>query len=190
MATLRPDRSDSHLSPEEEARIAEEARAYFDGVTPKRHTKPQRSEYSTQYADTLGPSEGGHIQSSTGSTTWRPTRSFLFCRLSLLKNCQPILDLVFIFSEQKLICQGTEPAEEYAETEYYKDLNCVGKQHHTTGTGFIRVEQPHANPLNLAAGDGAAGHHESCRGNPATNDWIPSADLVIPTSHKPGRSDI
>lgn len=61
MATLRPDRSDSHLSPEEEARIAEEARVYFDGVTPKRHTKPQRSEYSAQYADALGSSEGGHI---------------------------------------------------------------------------------------------------------------------------------
>ncbi|CAA7406400.1 unnamed protein product [Spirodela intermedia] len=165
MATLRPDRSDSHLSPEEEARITEEARAYFDGVTPKRHTKPQRSEYSTQYADTLGPSEGGHIP-----------------ELNRLHDLEA--------DPEKLICQGTEPAEEYAETEYYKDLNCVGKQHHTTGTGFIRVEQPHANPLNLAADDGAAGHHESCRGNPATNDWIPSADLVIPTSHKPGRSDI
>ena len=47
----RPDRSDNHLSPEEEAAIEAEARQYFDGVVPKRHTKPQRSEYSSQYVD-------------------------------------------------------------------------------------------------------------------------------------------
>lgn len=53
-----------------------------------------------------------------------------------------------------------------------------------TGTGFIRVEQPHDSPLNLPADDGAAAHHESCRGNPATNDWIPSADLVSQSKPK------
>ena len=60
MAT-RPDRSDFHLSAEEEERIAAETRAFFDGVVPKRHTKPQRSEYSTKYADAFPPSEGDHI---------------------------------------------------------------------------------------------------------------------------------
>uniref|UniRef100_A0A2P2LY96 Uncharacterized protein n=1 Tax=Rhizophora mucronata TaxID=61149 RepID=A0A2P2LY96_RHIMU len=50
---MRPDRSDIHLSREEEAKIEEETREYFEEIAPKRHTKPQRSEYSTQYEDTL-----------------------------------------------------------------------------------------------------------------------------------------
>lgn len=49
----RPNRSDIHLSKEEEVKIEEETRDYFDGLAPKRHTKPQRSEYSSAYTDTL-----------------------------------------------------------------------------------------------------------------------------------------
>ena len=49
----RPNRSDAHLSREEEAKIESETREYFDGVTPKRHSKPQRSEYASQYVDVL-----------------------------------------------------------------------------------------------------------------------------------------
>lgn len=47
----RPNRSDIHLSAEEEASIEAQTREYFDGAAPKRHTKPQRSEYSTKYVD-------------------------------------------------------------------------------------------------------------------------------------------
>ena len=47
----RPNRSDVHLSVEEEAKLEAKAREYFDEAAPKRHTKPQRSEYSTQYVD-------------------------------------------------------------------------------------------------------------------------------------------
>ena len=36
---------------EEEAKIEEETREYFDGLAPKRHTKPQRSEHSSKYVD-------------------------------------------------------------------------------------------------------------------------------------------
>lgn len=49
----RPSRSDAHLSKEEEAKIEGETRDYFDELAPRRHTKPQRSEYSTQYVDGL-----------------------------------------------------------------------------------------------------------------------------------------
>lgn len=53
----RPNRSDIHLSNEEEAEIESKTREFFDGVTPKRHTKPQRSEYtSSQYVDALSNS--------------------------------------------------------------------------------------------------------------------------------------
>ncbi|XP_078436430.1 maternal effect embryo arrest 59 isoform X3 [Wolffia australiana] len=131
MAT-RPDRSDSHLSAEEEARVVEETQAYFEGVAPKRHTKPQRSEFSAQYADALESSEGGHAP----------------------------------------------------EIDRLHDLEADPE----TGAGFIRIEEPRVSPLKLGAEDGD--HHESCRSNPATNDWIPSAELVVPTSNKPGRSDL
>lgn len=46
-----PSRSDTHLSKEEEEKIEEETKEYFHGLAPKRHTKPQRSEYSTNYID-------------------------------------------------------------------------------------------------------------------------------------------
>jgi hypothetical protein len=36
---------------------------------------------------------------------------------------------------QKLVYEGGDMSEEFVETEYYKDLGCVGKQHHTV-TGF------------------------------------------------------
>lgn len=32
---------------------------------------------------------------------------------------------------QKLVHKGNQVAEEFVETEYYKDLGCVDKQHHT-----------------------------------------------------------
>jgi hypothetical protein len=49
----RPNRSDIHLSAEEEAKLEAKAREYFDETAPKRHTKPQRSEYSSRYVDDL-----------------------------------------------------------------------------------------------------------------------------------------
>lgn len=51
MENTRPNRSDIHLSAEEEATIEAKTREYFDGVAPQRHTKPQRSDYSAQYVD-------------------------------------------------------------------------------------------------------------------------------------------
>lgn len=47
----RPNRSDIHLSREEEAKMEEETREHFENLAPKRHTKPQRSDYSSQYVD-------------------------------------------------------------------------------------------------------------------------------------------
>lgn len=60
----RPNRSDVHLSKEEEAKIEETTRDYFDGIAPKRHSKPQRSEYSAIYKDVFFSSNnnnGGQI---------------------------------------------------------------------------------------------------------------------------------
>ncbi|XP_008812878.2 uncharacterized protein LOC103723674 [Phoenix dactylifera] len=91
---------------------------------------------------------------------------------------------------QKLVsAESHEAAEEYVETEYYKDLDCIDKQHHTTGTGFIGMEKSTGSSFELTPESDAPGCHPSCKGNPATNEWIPSVDMGVPASHKPNGSD-
>ncbi|KAK8952407.1 hypothetical protein KSP39_PZI004120 [Platanthera zijinensis] len=103
---VRPDRSDAHLPPEEEARREEEARDYFGGIAPKRHTKPSRSDYSTFYSDDLPPSDCDSIP-----------------ELDKLRHLED--------NQEKLVCEASDVKEEYVETEYYTDLNYVDMQHHT-----------------------------------------------------------
>ncbi|KAG9453867.1 hypothetical protein H6P81_006771 [Aristolochia fimbriata] len=159
----RPSRSDVHLSMEEETKRADETREYFDGIAPKRHTKPMRSEYSNLYEDSLRSSD----------------------EIPELTKFQELEG-----HSEKVIGKGSEPVEEYVETEYYKDLNCVGKQHHTTGTGFIKMENSSGKQFHLDPDtDIPNNHQEPCRGNPATNEWIPAAETVIAASGKPNRSD-
>ncbi|XP_051120391.1 uncharacterized protein LOC127244103 isoform X2 [Andrographis paniculata] len=167
MEQTRPNRSDVHLDAEESAKLEAAARHYFDEAAPKRHTKPQRSEYSSAYTDALSAHDSAaipeHIQ---------------FQRLEKDDN-------------QKLVYGASQVPEEFTETEYYQDLNGVDKQHHTTGTGFIKVDNSTGgNGFNLAP-DVAAESHPPSKGNPATNDWIPAnaaADKVDVESGKPSRS--
>ena len=35
---------------------------------------------------------------------------------------------------QKLVYSGSEVPEEFVETEYYQDLSCIDKQHHTVSS--------------------------------------------------------
>ncbi|KAK6935766.1 hypothetical protein RJ641_032796 [Dillenia turbinata] len=146
---MRPDRSDTHMSREEEAKTERETRDYFDTLAPKRHTKPQRSEYSSQYHDAL----------SNPNTQVIPE----YTEFQRLEN-----------DTQKLVYNASEVTEEFVETEYYKDLDCVDKQHHTTGTGFIKMDNTKGNNFSLEPDSGTE-CHASCKGNPATNDWIPAA---------------
>ncbi|KAF3795541.1 hypothetical protein EJ110_NYTH00111 [Nymphaea thermarum] len=166
MEVSRPNRSDAHLSREEETKVEEETRAYFDGQAPVRHSKPQRSDYSSQYKDAFDYSH------SAGDVP---------------PEFQKFHDLEHR-DTQKLTYSGNEAPEEYVETEYYKDLNCVDKQHHTTGTGFIKVDK-NGGTFNLMPDVHESDHHDSCKGNPATNEWIPSMEPVFPVSHKPKRSE-
>ncbi|XP_002520440.2 uncharacterized protein LOC8279780 [Ricinus communis] len=160
----RPNRSDIHMTMEEEVRIEAETRDHFDGLAPKRHTKPQRSEYSSQYAD---------------ANPLHPTFTPEFLEFQRLQT-----------DPQKLRHNGKgEAGQEFAETEYYEDLNCIDKQHHTTGTGFIKMENANGKGFTLAP-DSVTCCHASCKGNPATNDWIPAAaDTATFASDKPKRSD-
>ncbi|KAJ1297819.1 hypothetical protein BS78_01G406500 [Paspalum vaginatum] len=163
----RPNRSDAHLSPEDAATREAEVRGYFDDAAPKRHSKPSRSEHSAVYTDALVPDAGG--------------------------NSHPELDRfqeLEVHTERLvLVYEGGKAGEEFVETEYYKDLGDVGKQHHTTGTGFIKMDKAQGASFKLAEDPDATERHASCKGNPATNEWIPSADTVYPASDKPNRSD-
>ena len=162
----RPNRSDIHLPREEAARIEEETKEYFDQLAPQRHTKPQRSEYSSQYVDALAENHDNN-------------------------NCNTEYDEFQRLQShpEKLVYNESQVTEEFTETEYYKDLNCIDKQHHTTGTGFIKTENENGKCFSLAL-NSTDGCHDSCKGNPATNDWIPSADnMETFSSDKPKRSD-
>lgn len=148
----RPNRSDIHLSKEEEERKQEETRDYFDELAPKRHSKPQRSEHSSNYVDAN-------------------TTSDVIPELAVFQRLEN--------DPQKLdYSNGSQATEEFVETDYYKDLNCVGKQHYKTGTGFIKMEDNGSiNGKNYSIEpDLDIIHHASYKGNPATNDWIPSGD--------------
>ncbi|CAN6471449.1 unnamed protein product [Victoria cruziana] len=162
----RPNRSDVHLPREEEMKIEEETRAFFDGQAPMRHSKPQRSDYSSQYKDNFDSSHAAG---------------------DVPHEFQKFQDLEHR-DTQKLNYSTDDAPEEYVETEYYKDLNCVGKQHHTTGTGFIKVDK-NGDTFSLKSDVYGSDHHASCKGNPATNEWVPSMEPVFPVSHKPKRSE-
>lgn len=155
----RPNRSDVHLTAEESAKLEAATRHYFDEAAPKRHTKPQRSEYSSAYIDALSAAsaqDGADIPE--------------YVQFQRLEKDD----------DQKLVYGGSKPAEEFTETEYYQDLNDIDKQHHTTGTGFIRVDSSNTRNGFRLAPDDSAESHASSKGNPATNDWIPAPadDLV------------
>ncbi|XP_030524267.1 uncharacterized protein LOC115736623 isoform X2 [Rhodamnia argentea] len=150
----RPNRSDVHLSKEEEAMVQEKTKEYFDGIAPKRHTKPQRSEYSSNYVDVL--STDGNIPE--------------FTEFQRLEN-----------DPQKLVYNGSEAKDDFIETEYYKDLDGIDKQHHKTGTGFITMENTEGEGFTLDP-ETSTIHHASCKGNPATNEWIPAASDIVDDS--------
>ncbi|OEL38318.1 hypothetical protein BAE44_0000665 [Dichanthelium oligosanthes] len=189
MAATRPGRSDPHLPPEAAARVEAEVRGYFDSVAPRRPAKPQRSD----------PSEDAGAEADAGDHD--------------LPELRKLRDLEA--KPQKLVLDGAgdvDGGEEYVETRYYDGLIGIDKQHHTvsfectcqpvsvcekknvykflaTGTGFIKVEKPNGSAFGMTSNSYSSASFVRCTSNPATNDWIPSAETVIPASNKPSRSD-
>nr|XP_010905365.1 uncharacterized protein LOC105032586 isoform X2 [Elaeis guineensis] len=122
----RPARSDAHMPPDEEVKREAEAREYFQGIVPKRHSKPSRSDYSSVYSDALQPSDQHSIPE--------------FDKFQDLEA-----------DPQKLFYDEThEAVEEYVETEYYKDLDCIDKQHHT---GVHKQVETSLNETKLKVGN-------------------------------------
>ncbi|CAD6333649.1 unnamed protein product [Miscanthus lutarioriparius] len=170
MATTRPARSDPHLPPEEAARVEADVRGYFDSVAPRRPAKPPRSDPSVDTcAEPAAVDAGDHD----------------------LPELRKLRDLEA--KPQKLVLDGgagdVDGEEEYVETRYYDGLIGIDKQHHTTGTGFIKVERPNGSVFSVTTNGYSSASLVRCTSNPATNDWIPSSDTVIPASNKPSRSD-
>ncbi|XP_020978601.1 uncharacterized protein LOC107642739 isoform X2 [Arachis ipaensis] len=153
----KPSRSDEVVDPDEQARIADQIRAQFEALAPKRPIKPNRSE-----PDQEDPTVDLHVTNSIPE---------LHKLHSLQSQSHDI-----VFKEG-----WADAQDEFVETEYYKKLASIDKQHHATGTGFIKVvtegayEIHHLLPQNhvIAAHETKpAGRGYKC--NPATNDWLPN----------------
>uniref|UniRef100_A0A0A9G8F7 Uncharacterized protein n=1 Tax=Arundo donax TaxID=35708 RepID=A0A0A9G8F7_ARUDO len=158
MATTRPARSDPHLPPEEAARVEAEVRGYFDSVAPRRPLKPPRSDPSEDAGvGFAGADDGGND----------------LPELRMLRDLEA--------KPQKLVLDGgvVDSGEEYVETRYYDDgLHSIDKQHHTTGTGFIKVDRPNGSSFTMSTNGYSSAGFVRCTSNPATNDWIPSSETV------------
>ncbi|OMP01897.1 hypothetical protein COLO4_11498 [Corchorus olitorius] len=146
----------------QQQQIANQVRAQFDVLAPKRPTKPNRSEPDL---------------ATTTTTTLPPPVHQNIPELDKLRSLQQSQSHVKISVEG----DGLEQ-DEFVETQYYKQMDSIAKEHHTTGTGFIRVvkEGGEGNGYDIQLENGqAAGNlvnRPIFRSNPATNDWIPNVD--------------
>ncbi|XP_052204248.1 uncharacterized protein LOC127809474 [Diospyros lotus] len=171
LTAVKPSRSDEVLDANEQALITEQVKAKFDSMAPKRPAKPCRSEPES-------PSPASYF---SGANLPPPE----FEKLRSLQS-----------QSQGIISGSNTAADEFVETQYYQQLDSIDKQHHTTGSGFIKV-------AGGGAGDGyglrvESGGHENgdrreavFRTNPATNDWVPAMedDQIGYVSGKPSRSE-
>jgi len=167
---MKPSRSDEVLDPHHQLLIADQIRSRFESLNPKRPTKPDRSDPDSSLPP--APEHDGAIPE--------------FDKLqSLRSQAQPAIPN----GGQNLI------EEEFVETSYYDELISIDKQHHTTGTGFIRAvreedddQNDYDLPKNLENG-GVKVVALGLRGNPAMNDWTPNfEDDQAYVSTKPIRS--
>jgi len=171
MSTMKPSRSDEISDPEQQIKNANQIRADFDSLAPKRPTKPTRSE----------PGFPGSFSASDKITDHPEADKFQ----SLQSQ-----------THGKVLGEGDSSAvqDEFLETEYYSNLTAIDKQHHTTGSGFINVvkeDNGEESEAVTAAAIGDGGEKAVYRSNPATNEWIPATeeDFDSESSSKPNRSE-
>ncbi|KAJ4834597.1 hypothetical protein Tsubulata_024469 [Turnera subulata] len=174
----KPSRSDEVLDENQQLQIASQIRAQFDSLAPKRPTKPNRSE----------PAETTIPNTSAVSDSDQNHIPELDKLRSLRSQSPPVL-----FSDK-----GTNvERDEFVETQYYKELDSVDKQHHMTGQGFIRMasENEHGYGIQSSSSGNGGGALQGTlfsgfRSNPATNDWTPCLEEnQVFLSSKPNRSE-
>ncbi|KAL0450210.1 UNVERIFIED_CONTAM: hypothetical protein Slati_1577400 [Sesamum latifolium] len=154
----KPSRSDDVLDEAQQLQIYNQVRAHLDSVAPKRPMKPNRSEPDSVSSSISTPDEDIHVP-----------------ELDKLRSLQ--------YQSQGMVSQSTAlEQEEFVETQYYKALDAIDKQHHTTGTGFIKAAADHKSgdgyDLQLDGRPENDGKYKEMvfKTNPATNDWIPKFD--------------
>ncbi|CAK8539674.1 unnamed protein product [Lathyrus sativus] len=172
LTATKPSRSDEVLDTEEQIRITNQIKAQFDALTPKRPIKPNRSE----------PEPQNTVSSTTLSSQNIPELEKL---QSLQSNSQ-------VFPSSHGVVDGQD---EFVETHYYKELLSIDKQHHATGSGFIKVvrEDESGYEIQLPVNHVVVGETQikGYKSNPATNDWVPNLDQHNQDfmSSKPNRSE-
>ncbi|KAJ9170628.1 hypothetical protein P3X46_018722 [Hevea brasiliensis] len=171
LTVTKPSRSDEVLDANRQLQIANQIRAQFDSIAPKRPAKPNRSESDTTTPKSA-PSDADQIS---------------IPELDRLRSLQSQSSV--IFSGEGAVVEQ----DEFVETHYYKELDSIDKQHHMTGSGFIRVvgeENTNGYNIELPTVHGTGSLVSGCRSNPATNDWTPSPvnDQAF-VSFKPNRSE-
>ncbi|XP_022741481.1 uncharacterized protein LOC111293042 isoform X2 [Durio zibethinus] len=168
----KPSRSDEVLDADQQQQITNQVRAQFDSLAPKRPTKPNRSEPDlATITSNLPPAVDKNI---------------------------PELDKLRSLQSQSHISAGGDimVQDEFVETQYYREMDSIDKEHHRTGSGFIRVMteggEGNGYDIQLENGQGAENvvNRPIFKSNPATNDWIPNIeeDQVF-VSSKPNRSE-
>ncbi|KAJ7549113.1 hypothetical protein O6H91_07G040500 [Diphasiastrum complanatum] len=163
----KPSRSDEVLTEEEQLRLTQQVQQLFEAAAPKRPQKPERSEANP--FDALG--SDSHYPGDV-----IPELS----RLQQLKAQSVLLPVE----------GGVVSGDDYEENEYYKEFApVVETEHHTTGTGYIKVEIAQNDCLKLDTNTVGVAKKAQFKCNPATNEWEPSPDLIFPVSDKPSRSD-
>ncbi|XP_074308801.1 uncharacterized protein LOC141643515 [Silene latifolia] len=175
MTVNKPSRSDEVLDQDQQLRVADEVRAHFESITPKRPIKPNRSEPDPDADAFLSTHHQAHSETIPELN-----------RLHDLKSQ----------SQTVLSVEGGVPVpEEFVETEYYMHKETVDKQHHTTGTGFIKMgngnERGQKNEQQRSSKYAGTKGDYKIKSNPATNDWTPSSegdDQYVYVSNKPSRS--
>ncbi|XVE82861.1 hypothetical protein DITRI_Ditri16bG0039600 [Diplodiscus trichospermus] len=157
----KPSRSDEVLDADRQQQITNQVRAQFDSLAPKRPTKPNRSE------------------PDSGSTTSNlpPAVDQNLPEIDKLRSLQARSHVKISVGGDTVLQQ-----DEFAETQYYREMDSIDKEHHTTGSGFIRVVREggegNGYDIQLENGEGAgmAVNRPIFKSNPATNDWIPNVD--------------
>ncbi|KAK7367581.1 hypothetical protein VNO80_09596 [Phaseolus coccineus] len=173
LTKTKPSRSDEILDAEEQSRIADEIRAHFDALQPDRPIKPNRSEPEPQHP----------VNHSLSHNDIPELHKFQ----SLQSRSHDIISPAGVMNTQ----------DEFVETQYYKELASIDKQHHTTGSGFIKaVTEGGEGGYKIELPDGHLNAVETeiqprgYKSNPATNDWVPSFDgYQVFVSSKPNRSE-
>ncbi|KAK1276507.1 hypothetical protein QJS04_geneDACA001682 [Acorus gramineus] len=164
---VKPSRSDEVLEADLQQKLSDQIRSHFDSIAPRRPIKPTRSE----------PDD--------------PNLSF---DVRDIPEFDKFLSLQSQSNQTIIAGTAVDVQEEFVETEYYKRLNSIDKQHHTTGKGFIAVEEVADSPkfqIGEVEGIKVVEKTTVFKSNPATNDWIPSSESaeVAYISSKPNRSE-